>query len=198
MFKSLFSFVSKSSLLGLLFFFYFLSFVHAQTLSSSRVYVQTNYHKEVCFSFSSDAVLAYNANSQELSFTIDFATFKVGVDSLDEWLMDLSDSKLKFVSHITEDQFPPATNNASRLFHLNGDLTMNGKSNKHKIDVVIFTVSDQNIQTKSSGNNIFDRMRVHLSIAFLPKEFGVDKRPHHLSKSIIVKVADGFINYVRQ
>jgi hypothetical protein len=58
-----------------------LNLLISQTLSS-RVYVQTNYHMRFVFPFRSDAVLIYNANSQELSFFIDFATFKVGVDSL--------------------------------------------------------------------------------------------------------------------
>lgn len=170
----------------------------AQMLSSSRVYVQTNYHKEVCFSFSSDAVLLYDANKQELNFYIDFATFKVGIDSLDEWLEDLSDSKLKFVAKLSEDQLPPPTNHSSRLLHLSGDLTMNGKTNRHTIDAVFFTTTDQNIQPKTSGNAQFDKTRIHLSLAFLPKEFGVDRRPHHLKKSIVIKVADGFVNFVRQ
>ena len=126
--------------------------VQGQSYSSSRVYVQTNYHKEVCFSFSSDAFLYYDANKQELSFSIDFSTFKVGIDSLDEWLDDLSDGKLKFVASLPEDQLPPISNHSSRLFHLGGDLTMNGKTNKHIVDAVIFSITDQNTQHKSSGN----------------------------------------------
>ncbi|MFN5183389.1 MAG: YceI family protein [Bacteroidota bacterium] len=193
--------LKKFSASGIIFFLHVLSVElqgQSQFFSSSRVYIQTNYHKEVCFSFSSEAYISYDANKQDLLFSIDFATFKVGVDSLDEWLQDLSDSKLNFSVHLPEAQMPPPTNNASRLFHLNGDLTMNGKTNKHVVDAVIFSTSDQNTQHKTSSNSQFDKLRIHLSVAFLPKEFGVDKRPHHLKKSIVIKVADGFINYVKQ
>ena len=165
---------------------------------SSSAYIQTCYQKNTCFSLSQKGFVYYDANKEQLSFTIDFATFRLGEDSLDEWLDDLSDTKLTFTAELNNYQLPSLSNHASKSYKLKGNLTLNDKTVMHTAEVTLFEISEQNMDFQSSQNNEFEKLRIHLAISFLPKEYGIDKKPHHLKKTIFINIGSGYINYLRQ
>lgn len=169
-----------------------------QTLRKSNAYIQTCYQSQTCYSISQSAMVTYNANYHDLTISMNFSEFKTGVDSLDEWLADLTESNLVFKVQLNEDQFPVISNHNSKSYRLKGDLTVNNQTHKHVADIVIFDSGDSQVQTPNSANSGIDKLHINFSIQFLPKEFGIDKKKHHLKKTIFINIGNGYINYIRQ
>jgi hypothetical protein len=167
---------------------------HAQDVQSSKTYIQTCYHDQQCFSLNSSSFIFYNPNNHELSVTIDFAKFKIGNDTLDEWLDDLDDTKLIFKGQLNTDNLLAITHHNSKAILVNGLMSFNGVSHAHTIELTLFEIAREGILGVNNQNDYFDRINANLQFGFYPKEFNINKKPHHLKKKITLAIYRGYVN----
>lgn len=166
----------------------------AQDVQSSKTYIQTCYHDQQCFSLNSSSYIFYNPENHELIIAIDFAKFKMGNDTLDEWLDDLDDTKLIFKGYLNTDNLLSLTHHNSKAIMVNGLISFNGISNAHSIELTLFEISKEGMLYNNNQQGYFDRVNANLQFGFYPKEFKIDKKKHHLKKKITVAIYRGYIN----
>jgi hypothetical protein len=168
--------------------------LYAQDVYSSKAFVNTYYHGQKCFSMSNGSYLFYNQDNHELIITIDFAKFKVGRDTIDEWLDDLVDTKLVFRGQLNTDNLLELTHHNSKAIIVNGLMTFNNVAHSHAIELTLFEVAQDGLLQIKNSQDYFDRINANLLFIFSPKEFKINKKPHHLTKKISVAIYRGYLN----
>lgn len=166
----------------------------AQDVQPSKTYIQTCYHDQQCFSLNSSSFIFFNPDNHELIIHVDFAKFKIGNDSLDEWLDDLAGTKLIFRGQLNTDNLLNLTHHNSKAILVNGLMSFNGVSHAHTIELTLFEISREGMLFTDNQNNYFDRINANLQFGFYPKEFKINKKPHHLKKKITLAVYRGYVN----
>jgi hypothetical protein len=179
--------------------FLFLLFVNASTLFSqqvlsSKTYIQTSYNHQQNFSLNSSSYVFYNPDNHEFIIKVDFAKFRIGNDTLDEWLDDLDDSKLIFRGYLNTDNLLDLTHHNSKALLVNGIMSFNGISHSHTVELTLFEIPRESLLFIENQNNYFDRINANLQFGFYPKEFKIDKKPHHLKKKITLAIYRGYVN----
>ena len=179
--------------------FLFLLFVNASTLFSqqvlsSKTYIQTSYNHQQNFSLNSSSYVFYNPDNHEFIIKVDFAKFRIGNDTLDEWLDDLDDSKLIFRGYLNTDNLLDLTHHNSKALLVNGIMSFNGISHSHTVELTLFEIPRESLLFIENQNNYFDRINANLQFGFYPKEFKIDKKPHHLKKKITLASYRGYVN----
>lgn len=188
--------VSKYILLIILFILSFdRSF--AQELRRSSTYIDTYYHGEKHFSIKDASFIFYSPSNGEIYITLNFADLKCGVDSLDEWLLDLSDTKLIFKGHLQSNDLLSLTHHNLKAMEVNGQTSFNGQTHNHTVMIHFFEISREGLLFINNAQDYFDRVATNIQFTFLPKEFGIQKKPHHLKKKISVAIGKGIINEFR-
>jgi hypothetical protein len=167
---------------------------NAQNVQPSKTYIQTCYNDRQCFSLNSSSFVFYNPDNHELIINVDFAKFKIGNDSLDEWLDDLDGTKLIFRGQLNTDNLLNLTHHNSKAILVNGLMSFNGVSHAHTIELTLFEISKEGMLFVDNQNNYFDRINANLQFGFYPKEFKINKKPHHLKKKITLAVYRGYVN----
>lgn len=167
---------------------------YAQDVQSSKTYIQTCYHNQPCFSLNSSSFIFYNPDNHELIITVDFAKFKIGNDTLDEWLDDLDDTKLIFRGQLHTDNLLSLTHHNSKAILVNGLISFNGISRAHTIELTLFEITRDRMLYQNNQNDYFDRINANLQFGFYPKEFKINKKPHHLKKKITLAIYRGYVN----
>lgn len=185
--------ISKPTLSVILFLVAFNS-CFAQELRRSSTYIDTYYHGEKHFSMKDASFIFYNSGNSEIYITLNFADLKCGVDSLDEWLLDLTDTKLIFKGHLPGNDLLLLTHHNLKSLEINGQINFNGKSHNHTLMMHFFEISREGLLFNNNSQDYFDRVAVNIQFSFLPKEFGIDKKQHHLKKKISVAIGKGIIN----
>jgi hypothetical protein len=180
-----------------LIFLIYTSSAFAQEIISSKTYIQTCYHHQQCFSLNSSSFVFYNPDNHELIITVDFAKFKIGNDTLDEWLDDLDDTKLIFRGQLNTENLLTLTHHNSKAILVNGLMSFNGVSHYHTIELTLFEIPREGILGVNNQNDYYDRINANLQFSFFPKEFKIDKKPHHLKKKIAVAIYRGYVNPFR-
>ncbi len=167
----------------------------AQEIRRSKTYIDTYYHGDKHFSIRDAAEIYHDLGNSELIVEIDFANMKCGVDSLDEWLIDLTESKFIFKAPIPAGDLLALTHSNIKSFELHGNVTFNGKVHKQDAYVNFFELAQEGhiYQQSTIDNKFYDRVSLNLQFYFLPKHFGVNKKPHHLKKKISVAIGKGII-----
>jgi hypothetical protein len=175
-------------------FFYCTAF--SQTINPSKAYINTCYNKHQCFSVNENdgCFLFYNKEQQELSLLIDFNKFKIGNDSLDEWLDDLDDSHFIFKGNIKNQKILELSPNNSTSIILNGIINFNNVASSHSIELTFFEISNQGVLFHDNGQDFLDRVQANIILSFYPREFKIDKKPHHLKKAITISIYRGYLN----
>lgn len=170
-------------------------FFVAQEVRKSKTYIDTYYHGDKHFSIKEAAEIYHDLGNSELLVEIDFGNLKCGVDSLDEWLVDLAESKFVFKAPLPSGDLLLLTHNNIRSLELHGEVTFNGKKHKQIAYVNFFEIAQDGhlYQQPSLEGKFYDRITLNLQFYFLPKHFGVDKKPHHLKKKISVAIGKGII-----
>lgn len=168
----------------------------AQSIISSNTYIQACIDKTQCSAINNSSYLFYDENSANLYLKIDFAAFKTGQDSIDDWLNDLTGSNLYFKAPVSPEAFKGLSNHKHRTLKLNGQLQVNGIWQGKSIELTLFS-SENGIMTTNTNDNLYDHVKVNFSFSFLPKDFKLHKKPHHLRKSIFLGVALGRINLLQ-
>ena len=184
--------MKKISYLFILFFSIGRSF--SQEIYPSNTFVKTCFNDEVCFANQNSSFMFYNEGNSEFYLVIDFAKFKTGVDSLDAWLDDLDDTKFIFKGILNSDKLPALSNNGYKTLRINGSANFNSVAHTYSIDLVMFKISSDGMLFRNTGNDYYDRIRGNVQISFKPKEFKLDKKPHHLKKTISINIGSGYIN----
>ena len=166
----------------------------AQDVQPSKTYITTCYNGQQCFSLNNSSYIFYNAGDHELMISIDFAKFKSGNDTLDEWLDDLDDTKLVFKANLNTDNLLSLTHHNSKAIIVNGLMTFNGISHNHSMELTLFEISKEGLLYTNNQQNYFDRLNANLQFGFYPKEFKINKKPHHLKKKITIAIYRGSVN----
>lgn len=185
--------ISKCIFLALLFLLSSTSFI-AQELRKSSTYIDTYYHGEKHFSIKDASFIFYSPGNGEIYITLNFADLKCGVDSLDEWLLDLTDTKLVFKGHLQNSDLLSLTHHNLKSLEVNGQINFNGKSHNHSVMIHFFEISREGLLFISNSQDYFDRVAANIQFTFFPKEFDIQKKPHHLKKKISVAIGKGIIN----
>jgi len=171
--------------------------VSAQEIFSSKTYINTCYHNQQCFSLNNSSFVFYNEDNHELIIVVDFAKFKIGNDTLDEWLDDLDDTKLIFKGYLQTANLLDLTHHNSKALVVNGVMSFNGIAHAHSIEFTLFELPREGMLFMDNQNNYFDRINANLQFGFYPKEFKINKKPHHLKKKITVAIYRGYVNPFR-
>lgn len=166
----------------------------AQEIYPSNTAIQACYNNTNCFGNQQSSFLLYDEASHEFYIVVDFSKFKIGIDSLDAWLDDLDDTKFIFKGVLNSDKLPALSNHGHKTLHINGNVTFNNVVHSYSIDLVLFKISSDGILFRNTGNDYYDRIRSNVQISFKPKEFKLDKKPHHLKKTISINIGSGYIN----
>jgi len=166
----------------------------AQNVHSSKTYINTCYNNQQCFSLNSSSYIFYDQDSHALIIAVDFAKFKIGKDSLDEWLDDLDDSKLIFKGYLNANDLLSLSQNNAKAIIVKGSMRFNGVSHAHSIELTLFEISREGMLFIDNQNDYFDRINANIQFGFYPKEFKINKKPHHLKKKITLAIYRGYIN----
>jgi hypothetical protein len=168
----------------------------SQSLIPSRAYVNTCFNKHQCFSVNETqgCFMFYNQENQELKILVDFSKFKTGNDTVDVWLDDLDDTYLVFSGFIKSQKFLELSPNNAISLNLNGTISFNDVVSSHFAELSLFEISNQGILYHDNGQDYLDRVQANIMITFYPREFKIDKKPHHLKKSISISIYRGYIN----
>ena len=157
--------------------------IKGQNIISSNVYVQTCIQKTNCFSENSSAFIFYDETRQELILKIDFKKVKTGKDTLD--------------GNVNKEDFLNLSNNNSRQLKLNGKILFNDIIQTTQTEITIFHTSENSLMNRTTNDNNFDLYKITFGLSFMPKDFKIHKRPHHLKKSITIGVSAGRINQLK-
>lgn len=172
--------------------------VNAQNVISSSAYIQTCIQKTNCFSVNNTSYLFYDEAKEELILKIDFKKFKTGQDTIDDWMDDLSGSNLYFIAHINRREFSNLSNNNSKVLNkVSGSIYFNDIWQNTVTEVTIFQTSENSMLSRSTNDNVYDTFKVNFGFSFLPKDFKIHKRAHHLKKVITIGLAAGRINQLK-
>lgn len=166
----------------------------AQNVMSSNTFIQTKYHHRPCFSVNNSSYLFYDESKQYIFLKIDFSKFKSGQDSLDEWLDDLSSTFFYFKAPLEIGIFQSGfANHRIKTIKLKGQAYLNQVWNNLELDVSLFSI-ENSLFSATTGNNSYENIRANFSLAIMPKDFKVNKKPHHLKKVIHVGITLGRVN----
>ncbi len=165
-----------------------------QNVQTSKTYINTCYNEQQCFSLNSSSFIFFNPDNHELTIVVDFVKFKIGNDTLDEWLDDLDDTKLIFKGYLNTDNLLSLTHHNSKAIIVNGLMSFNGVSNAHSVELTLFEISRDGILFIDNQNDYFDRINANFQFGFYPKEFKLNKKPHHLKKKITLAIYRGYVN----
>jgi hypothetical protein len=174
----------------------FSTFVAQENGKISNTYIDTYYHGEKHFSIKDASAIYFNEGNSELTLIIDFASLKSGVDSLDEWLLDLTESKFVFKGYLPPGDLLTLSHHNLKSLDIVGIAEFNGITHRQEVLISFYEVSLDGMLFRNSGADYYDRIAANIQLTFLPKYFGVDKKPHHLKKKISIAIGRGVINKV--
>jgi hypothetical protein len=166
----------------------------SQEVFSSKTYINTCYNNQQCFSLNSSSHIFYQQDNHELIIVIDFSKFKTGHDTLDAWLDDLDDTKLIFRGYLNTENLLELSHHNSKAMIVNGMMTFNNISHSHAIELTLFELPRDGMLFMENQNNYYDRINANLQFSFYPKEFKINKKPHHLKKKITLAIYRGYVN----
>ena len=64
----------------------------------------------------------------------------------------------------------------------------------HFAELSLFEIASQGMLYHDNSQDYLDRVQANIMITFYPREFKIDKKPHHLKKSISIAIYRGYIN----
>jgi hypothetical protein len=169
----------------------------AQNIISTNAYIQTCIQKTNCFSENISAFMFYDESREELILKIDFKKMKTGKDTLDDWMEDLSGSYFYFIGHLNKDVFVQQSNNNSMQIKLNGKIFFNDIWQTTITEITVFQTTENSMLNRNTNDNSYDFYKLTFGLSFMPKDFKIHKRPHHLKKSISIGVSAGRVNQLK-
>ncbi len=168
-----------------------------QEVYPSNTFIQACYNNKNCFTDKTSSFLFYNEANHEFYVVVDFAKSKTGIDSLDMWLQDLDDTKFVFTGVLNSDRLPALSNHGFKTLHVNGMASFNHVQHAYTIELVLFQISQDGMLYRNTGNDYYDKVRANMQLSFKPKDFKLDKKHHHLKKTISINIGSGYINQLK-
>ncbi len=144
---------------------------------------------------SNSGLIFLNGTTGEFLVQVDFNKFKIGNDTLDDWLNNLSKTYLIFKGQLdpVDLGIMIGTNNqGSKPTVVNGTLSFNGISKPYKIEIYYSGSYQETIV--NSEQHYRDRATINMQIAFHAKDFNIGDRKHHYTKTIHLAISRGFVN----
>jgi len=166
----------------------------SQEIFPSSTFVKTQYQHKDFFANQNASLLIFNQASNDFFMVVDFSKLKLGVDSLDEWLDDLDDSKLIFKGELDANQLPALSNHGFKTIKINGKVKFNEVVNPLAVEIIMFCIAPDGVLYRKTGNDYFDKIRINIQVVIKPKDYKIDKKPHHLKKVITINIGNGIIN----
>ncbi|MBK9402225.1 MAG: hypothetical protein IPN36_15720 [Bacteroidetes bacterium] len=166
----------------------------AQNVVPSNAFVETCYNKVDCYRISNSAFIFKNNITGEFLLQVDFSKFKIGNDTLDDWLNDLSKTYFVFDGQLSPADIISINNNSSRPCVVNGTLHFNGYTKPYRLELNFFRSSGTGPIISNSTPNYVDRPTVSMQIAFHAKDFHIGNRSHHYKKTIRLAISRGYVN----
>jgi hypothetical protein len=167
--------------------------VMAQYLVQSNAYIQTCIQKTHCFSNTGSAYVFFDESKDYIYLKVDMNKFKIGQDSLDEWLNDMNESFLYVKAPASAEALRALAPSNFKTSTVNAQVFLN--NTWHQVQIELTFISNRNASvTQITSGSIFENLRVNMAISIAPKEFNLHKKPHHLKKTIFIGIAMGTIN----
>lgn len=166
----------------------------AQNIVPSNAFVETCYNNTDCYRISNSGFIFKNSISGEFLLQVDFSKFKIGNDTLDDWLNDLSKTYLLFHGQLSATDMANINNNSSRPCVVNGTIDFNGYTKPYRLELTFFRSSGTGTVISNTQPNYVDRPTVTMQLAFHAKDFHLGNRNHHYKKTIRLAISRGYVN----
>jgi hypothetical protein len=180
----------------LLFFAAFSVISNAQDVFPSNTYVRTCLSDIECSSINSSSYLFYDEVKSKFYIKIDFNRLKTGVDSIDFWLEDLSDTYFYFKATLLKEQLPSLSSYNRKMIRLNGQAFLNNIWRPMVMEVSFFRAQDDMMNNNTNPNE-FQAYKVSFNFSISPKDFNIHKKPQKLTNTIFIGVGAGQLNVLR-
>jgi hypothetical protein len=166
---------------------------NAQYIVQSNAYIQACIQKTQCFSSNGSAAIFFDDTKNYIYLKLDMNKFKIGIDSLDEWLNDMAESFLYVKAPASAEMLRSIAPSNYKNTNVNAQVYLN--NSWHQVPIELTFVNSRNASiTQSTSGSTFENLRVNMAISIAPREFKLHKKPHHLKKTIFIGVAMGTIN----
>lgn len=185
--------MKKGYLYGAVLFFS-MCYAYAQEVIPSNAIVNTSYIGKDYSLKESVASIFYNEVSKEIYVVVDFSKFKNELDSTNNWLIDIQDSRLVYKGDIKSENLLTLTSNNSKSVELNGKIKFNNVVVIKTIELILFEISKDGILYRNNNNDYYDRIRASVEISISPKDFNINKKSHHLTMPIFIRIENGYVN----
>ena len=190
--------MNKKSKYLFLYLIFSYSISRSQNLIPSTTYIQSCYNNHICYSINNSALVFFNTKNSEIIVQLDFNKFKIGNDTLDEWLTDLSGSHLVFKGQLISNNLLELSHHNSKSISVNGLISFNSISKPYTMELNIFEIPKDALLYKENSQDYFDRINLNMQLAFNPKDFNIDKKHQHYKKSVTIALYRGYINELKQ
>jgi hypothetical protein len=168
----------------------------SQEVFPSNTYVRTCINDIECASINSSSFIYYDEARGKFYIKIDFNRLKSGIDSIDFWLDDLTDTYYYFKASLPPELMPNLSNYNRKSFHLVGQAFLNGIWRNQTIDITVFRAEDDMMSNTIDADQ-YRAYKVNFNFIIVPKDFKIHKKPQRLSNTIHVGVGSGRINQLR-
>ncbi len=169
-------------------------FSFSQNVVPSNAFVETCYNKEDCYRINNSAFIFKNNITGEFLLQVDFSKFKIGNDTLDDWLNDLSKTYFIFDGQLSPSDMININHNSSKPCVVNGTLHFNGYTKPYRLELSFFRIAGTGSVIGNTTPNYVERPTVSMQIAFHAKDFHIGNRSHHYKKTIRLAISRGYVN----
>jgi hypothetical protein len=185
----------RKKIYWVLFVLSFSTFVYSQNTIPSNAYLQACYNSHECYSINNSAFIYLDPDNKAFMVEIHFSGFKMGNDSLDEWLNYLPDSHLVFKGYIKHEDELGGKHPVLKPIVIMGNIQLNGISKPYHLQIMLTGNPVDGSQFVSNTKGHFDMGYASMQLSFNPHDFKMDSKNHHYKKTIKIAISKGYINY---
>jgi hypothetical protein len=167
--------------------------LRSQDISPSNTYVRTCLNDIECASINSSSFIFYDEQRGKFYIKIDFNLLKTGVDSVDFWLNDLSDTYYYFKASMPQDELPQISTYNAQHRRLVGQAFLNGVWRNKTLDVTFIRAEDDMLSNSTDADHP-RAYKVNLNFTIVPKDFNIHKKPQRLTNIIYIGIGSGRVN----
>ena len=172
------------------------SLLRSQEVFPSNTYVRTCLSDIECSSINSSSFLFYDNARSKFYIKLDFNLLKTGIDSVDFWLSDLTETPYYFKASLAPEHLPNLSTYNRKTIRLTGQSFMNGVWRPQTIDITVFRAEGDMLSNTTDANDL-SAAKVNFNFSISPKDFNVHKKPQRLTNTIFIGVGNGRINVLK-
>jgi hypothetical protein len=125
---------------------------------------------------------------------LDFSKFKLGNDTLDEWLENLTVSQLIFKGSLNTSSSAGLSHPLLKPINVNGFVTFNGITKPYHMEIVVSGNSRSGLNQVGDPQSNYDIVNASLQLLIHPKDFKVVTKSHHYKNKITIAISRGYLN----